>query len=258
MASLGSRNDEVAYSCGRGGSHNADVAGGPHIADVVILGFNLGFIVAFEGNYKDVGELSNFLGTIARDNVSLTYVNWHVVPDQLKQKLWEYTLARFDIHEDGRKWVYTTLSVAWKLHKARVKKAYYTKNDNVEERLENRPDRVPLEDFKMLLKYWGDAKVQKIGRDNAESRKSLLETHTLGRKPVALVIEKLKKDDPNLEHPSDAQINSLTRKRDKGREYKSDTDKMKKKLEKIEKLIEQGKEDEANAIASNGKDHGPN
>ncbi|WOH00508.1 hypothetical protein DCAR_0519873 [Daucus carota subsp. sativus] len=66
--------------------------------------------------------------------------------------------ARFDIPEDGRKWVYTTLSVAWKLHKARVKKAYYTKYDNDEERLENRPDRVPLEDFKMLLKYWGDAK----------------------------------------------------------------------------------------------------
>ncbi|MDV3191277.1 MAG: hypothetical protein Q8832_02405 [Candidatus Phytoplasma australasiaticum] len=41
----------------------------------------------------DVAELSNFLGTLARDNVSLTYVNWHVVPDQLKQKLWEYTLV---------------------------------------------------------------------------------------------------------------------------------------------------------------------
>lgn len=72
--------------------------------------------------------------------------------------------ARYDIPEDGRKWVYTTLSVAWKLHKARVKKAYYTKYDNDEERLENRPDRVPLEDFKMLLKYWGDAKVQLVTR----------------------------------------------------------------------------------------------
>lgn len=41
----------------------------------------------------DIAELSNFLGTLARDNVSLTYINWHVVPDQLKQKLWEYTLV---------------------------------------------------------------------------------------------------------------------------------------------------------------------
>ena len=63
------------------------------------MGFNLGFIVAFAGNYKDVAELSNFLGTIARDNVSLTYVNWHDVPDQLKQKLWEYTLVISILYE---------------------------------------------------------------------------------------------------------------------------------------------------------------
>ena len=42
---------------------------------------------------EDVAELSNFLGTLARDNVSLTYVNWHVVPEKLKQKLWDYTLV---------------------------------------------------------------------------------------------------------------------------------------------------------------------
>lgn len=35
-----------------------------------------------------VAELSNFLGTTVRDFVSLTYVNWHQVPD--KDILWEY------------------------------------------------------------------------------------------------------------------------------------------------------------------------
>lgn len=42
---------------------------------------------------KIVTELSNFLGTVAKDNVSLTYLNWHVVPDQLKNQMWEYTLV---------------------------------------------------------------------------------------------------------------------------------------------------------------------
>ncbi|KAL8116810.1 hypothetical protein AgCh_023104 [Apium graveolens] len=64
---------------------------------------------------RDVAELSNFLGTLARDNVSLTYVDWHVVLDQLKQKLWEYTLGKYVIPDKGRKWVYTTLSNVWKL-----------------------------------------------------------------------------------------------------------------------------------------------
>ncbi|KAL8147286.1 hypothetical protein AgCh_004851 [Apium graveolens] len=204
----------------------------------------------------DVVQLSNFLGTLARDNVSLAYVNWHVVPDQLKQKLWEYTLGKYVIPDEGRKWVYTTLSNAWKIHKARVKKAHYTKYNTDEDRLDNRPNRVPLEDFKMLLKYWGDE--AKLARENAEHRKSLVETHSLGHKPVTLVVEKLKKADPNLEHPSDAQIYSITRKREERREYKSNTEQMKEFLAKIQKLMEEGKEAEANAVASDGKAHAPN
>lgn len=43
---------------------------------------------------KIITELSRFLGVLARDNVSLTYVNWLVVPDQLKNKLWEYALVK--------------------------------------------------------------------------------------------------------------------------------------------------------------------
>lgn len=42
-----------------------------------------------------ITELSNFLGTIAKDNVSLTYLNWHVVPGQLKKQMWEYALVIF-------------------------------------------------------------------------------------------------------------------------------------------------------------------
>ncbi|KAK1375345.1 hypothetical protein POM88_031538 [Heracleum sosnowskyi] len=71
----------------------------------------------------------------------------------------------------------------------------------------------------MLLKYRGDESVQKLAEENTEHRKALVETHTLGRKPVSLVIEK---------------------------------------MTKIQQLIEDGNEAEANAVASNGKTHAPN
>lgn len=50
---------------------------------------------AVSDNKKDTNELSNFVGTLARDNVALTYVNWHVVPENLKNQLWEHTLVNF-------------------------------------------------------------------------------------------------------------------------------------------------------------------
>lgn len=45
------------------------------------------------GNRKIRAELSNFLGTVVKDHVSITYVNWHVVPEALKQKMLEYALV---------------------------------------------------------------------------------------------------------------------------------------------------------------------
>ena len=45
------------------------------------------------GDRKITSELSNFLGTLVKDHVSLTHVNWHVVPEDLKQKMIEYTLV---------------------------------------------------------------------------------------------------------------------------------------------------------------------
>ncbi|KAK1391738.1 hypothetical protein POM88_010794 [Heracleum sosnowskyi] len=158
---------------------------------------------AISENDGDVAELSNFLGTLARDNVSLTYINWHVVPDQLKLKLWEYTLGKYVIPDDGQTWVYNTMNSAWKLHKCRMKKKHYTAYNTDEERMEHKTDRIPLEDFKMLLKYWGDESVQKLAEENTEHRKALVETHTLGRKPVSLVIEKMKKSDPNHANPGE-------------------------------------------------------
>ncbi|KAK1361083.1 hypothetical protein POM88_045557 [Heracleum sosnowskyi] len=41
----------------------------------------------------DQNEFTNFLGMLAKDNVSLTYINCHVVPDELKKQMWEYSLA---------------------------------------------------------------------------------------------------------------------------------------------------------------------
>lgn len=43
-----------------------------------------------------------------------------------------------------------------------MKQNHYSEYDNDEERIRNRPDCIPLEDFKMLVKYWSDEAVQVI------------------------------------------------------------------------------------------------
>lgn len=56
--------------------------------------------------------------------------------------------------------MYKTLNSSWRSHKSRVKQIHYSELDNDEERIQNRPDHIPLEDFKLLLKYWSDDAVK--------------------------------------------------------------------------------------------------
>ncbi|WOH14237.1 hypothetical protein DCAR_0933754 [Daucus carota subsp. sativus] len=97
-------------------------------------------------NQKIITELTNFVGSLARDNVSLTYVNWHVVPNKLKKELWEYTRVYYS--NEGQKWVYSTLNDAWRGYKSPMKTKHYSNLPNDDERRAKRPDDIPLEDLK--------------------------------------------------------------------------------------------------------------
>lgn len=41
-----------------------------------------------------------------------------------------------------------------------MKGKWYSSEKTLEEMIKERPEDIPLEDFKMLLKYWGDEEVQ--------------------------------------------------------------------------------------------------
>lgn len=75
----------------------------------------------------------------------------------------------------------------WRIHKSRVKIEYYTKYETDAERLQNRPNWIPLEKFKVLLEYWGDKKVTKTARTNAENRKKVTDVHNAGRTSFAQI-----------------------------------------------------------------------
>lgn len=49
---------------------------------------------------------------------------------------------------------------AWRQYKSHVKGKHYFKYKNDDERIANKPEKIPLEEFKVLLQYWGDEEVQ--------------------------------------------------------------------------------------------------
>lgn len=60
----------------------------------IVIGMNDSFQPIAEDD-RVFSELSNFLGTLAKRCVSLTYVNWRHVPNNLKQTMWNYVKVNF-------------------------------------------------------------------------------------------------------------------------------------------------------------------
>ncbi|KAL6535019.1 hypothetical protein OROMI_026393 [Orobanche minor] len=205
-------------------------------------------------NGKLLDEFSNFLGTTVRQFVSLTCASWHQVPE--KELLWEYVKDKYIVPEDAKP-----------------------------------PNEVPLSDWKILLNYWGDEKVQEIAKKNSESRNKITETHTTGSTSFAQVShklllekreklekEKLEKQEKlgkmpvnddvegggNFEEEPvkkyDAAIYIETRKRKENREYKLPEEVLKTVNEKIvdvKKVLQTEGVEAANKLVHGGKEHSP-
>ena len=73
------------------------------------------------------------------------------------------------------------------VYKSRLKSTCYTKYDNDAKRLKNMTPNIPLEQFKVLLKYWSIKKIQNTAATNKENRKKVTDTHTAGRTSFALI-----------------------------------------------------------------------
>ncbi|KAK1388336.1 hypothetical protein POM88_016514 [Heracleum sosnowskyi] len=122
-----------------------------------------------------------------------------------------------------------------------------------EERLEHRPRNIPLQDFKILLKYWGDEDVQAIAKRNTEARSQVTDTHTAGPISFAQICNKLVLERPQVDVDADpdqdpdqdpkeaqpprplleADIFIATCKRDEKRTYKLPTNAVQKKIVSI-------------------------
>jgi hypothetical protein len=67
--------------------------------------------------------------------------------------------SKIDIEERGKKWVFKTICSSWKTNKCRLKKKHFNANMTEVYNLKNRPSSVPLEQWRILMKYWKSSKV---------------------------------------------------------------------------------------------------
>ncbi|KAL4586572.1 hypothetical protein LXL04_011209 [Taraxacum kok-saghyz] len=178
-----------------------------------------------------VGQLSRFLGTIARtySHAPLTHTEWRKVPN--KEKMWEYVLEKYILPDDAKKWVLSTIGHTWRGYKCRIKKKHFYRLKDNKTRWKNRPKNIPEKDFQQLLNFWNNKVVMKRCSLKKDARMSQKNMHTAGPKSFARIREEMINDDPNKEPPTLAQMFERTRKRTPGNKYIDTYDDTAKKIE---------------------------
>ncbi|KAF7832345.1 ATP-dependent DNA helicase PIF1-like [Senna tora] len=90
----------------------------------------------------------------------LTYTNWKAMPSDLKDHMWKYINAKFNVPDEGKKWVESTIQDAWRRYKCKIKRLHFEKFANMTERLKHRPATIPESHFKKLCLYWSNENVK--------------------------------------------------------------------------------------------------
>nr|CAD1838578.1 unnamed protein product [Ananas comosus var. bracteatus] len=198
-------------------------------------------VVDFNKRWQAVGTegrvLASFLGIVAR-NANLTPLHipdWRSFPMKEKKNILKLVKSKFSIPTRGEKWVLRSLGKKWKDYKCHLKSEYYLKYKNVDDLLENRPERVPRDQWTTLVSFWNSEKVKKRSEKNRENRGKQKMPHTAGSKSFARLTAEKTKDGAE---PSRAHIFIETHKpRKDGRPIDNESlGKVNLIMEKIEKL----------------------
>ncbi|KAL8140240.1 hypothetical protein V2J09_006261 [Rumex salicifolius] len=108
------------------------------------------------------------------------------------------------IDEKGKKWVLRTVNDLWRVYKSRLKEKHFTPYDTNEERLDHKPENIPINQFEELIDYWSSEQAKEISKNNRRSCELQDVVHTMGPSSFALLRTQLQKKYPNNQPPCEA------------------------------------------------------
>ncbi|KAM3204460.1 hypothetical protein P3L10_027869 [Capsicum annuum] len=170
--------DDMNVDCGTNGPTTCKEIHTRTLDEREVVIFDLGEAVG--PTDKAVSNLSNFIGTVARNPrfINLLYTSWHAVLDETKKRIWDYVNSKFLIPKEGQKWVMNGLRDAWRGFKryressdsvsSLVKRRCFDKRLTIEEMLEKHPAGISAIHLRQLIEYWKLPEVERRTKENNE------------------------------------------------------------------------------------------
>ncbi|KAL2513999.1 Uncharacterized protein Fot_27970 [Forsythia ovata] len=131
--------------------------------DFGVLGENTSGEVSFRDGVAigpNSTELSDLAGRLGRDANLLPFyfLNWPLVDIEYKDRVMMEIKQHFDFPDECNKYVLKQLNAAWKDEKGDLKREYFIPFATRKDRIANRPNKVPEDQWTVLVEYWENSK----------------------------------------------------------------------------------------------------
>ncbi|RYR31718.1 hypothetical protein Ahy_B01g056596 [Arachis hypogaea] len=128
------------------------------------------------------------VGIVTRQNVLLDVEKWSQVGDDVKQKICDIVLEKFDIADTQvmRNMILAKANICYRSWRSRLRE-HYELYQTDEERLQNPPNNVLPETWETLVSYFGSPSFQEKSLRNKDNRKYHVVPHIVGRRTFQVV-----------------------------------------------------------------------
>ncbi|KAD4585478.1 hypothetical protein E3N88_23079 [Mikania micrantha] len=134
---------------------------------------------------------------------------------------------KYDVPDGAKAWVLKSIGQSYKVHKCRFKQKHFYQFKDNKTRWNNRPNNIPEDDFRQLLRLWSNKNVEQRCARAKQSRMSQKNMHTAGPKSFARIHEEM------VIFPTLTQLFERTCKRTEGRTYVEIYDDTARKIEQM-------------------------
>ncbi|KAL2542795.1 Plant transposase (Ptta/En/Spm family) [Abeliophyllum distichum] len=147
-------------------------------------------------------ELFALVGRLGRDANLLPFhfLKWPLVDIEHKDRVMIKIKQHFDFPDECNKYVLKQLNATWKDEKGDLKREYFISFATREDWIANRPDKVPKDQWTVLVEYWKNPKtLEKVGKSIINRKRHKI-MHTGGSKSfmkhAVEMEEDLERDEP--------------------------------------------------------------
>ncbi|XP_057804697.1 uncharacterized protein LOC131020066 isoform X3 [Salvia miltiorrhiza] len=145
---------------------------------------------------KVATEMQSYIGVVARQEVKISYKCWKMVPQEVKDTIWEYVSSAYEVNDTWKSGCLESANSKWRQWKSKLYRGYIVPNKDNSAKLNEPPPSSGIlrEDWNQFVRNTMSEEFKKLSEEQAKRAMKNMYPHRLSRSGYAGLAEKMKEE----------------------------------------------------------------